>query len=123
MSDRHIPAELRRLVAERARQCCEYCCTQEQYSADSFTVDHILPRSLSGPTTAENLALCCQGCNQHKATRIIAPEPITGSPSSFFHPRQHREGSHHPGLKHRAQVAKGAGAPWEPGLPGLVIKP
>ena len=94
MSDKHIPAELRRLVAERARQCCEYCCTQEQYSADSFTVDHILPRSLSGPTTAENLALCCQGCNQHKATRIIAPEPITGSPSSFFHPRQHRWDDH-----------------------------
>jgi 5-methylcytosine-specific restriction endonuclease McrA len=61
MAEQHIPAELRRLVADRAQYCCEYCRTQERYSADSLTVDHITPRILDGLTTAENLALCCHG--------------------------------------------------------------
>ena len=94
MSEKYIPAELRRLVADRARQCCEYCRTQAQYSADSFTVDHITPRSLGGPTTAENLALCCQGCNQHKSTRTSVPDPVTGSPVPVFHPRAQRWDEH-----------------------------
>lgn len=94
MAEKYIPAALRRAVAERARQCCEYCRTQEQYSSDSFTVDHILPRSLHGPTTAENLASCCFGCNQHKSDRTAAPDPITGVTVSLFHPREQRWTEH-----------------------------
>ena len=48
MSEKYIPADVRRFVAERAGQCCEYCRTQAHYSADPFTVDHIVPRSLKG---------------------------------------------------------------------------
>jgi hypothetical protein len=80
MPEKYIPAELRRFVAERAGQCCEYCRAQTHYSADSFTVDHIMPHSLNGLTTDENLALCCHGCNQHKSRRISALDPVTGSP-------------------------------------------
>jgi len=94
MSEKHIPAELRRLVADRARHCCEYCRTQTQYSSDSFTVDHIMPRSLGGLTTAENLALCCHGCNQHKSNRTSAPDPVTDSPVLLFHPREQRWDEH-----------------------------
>jgi 5-methylcytosine-specific restriction endonuclease McrA len=50
MSEQHIPAALRRLVADRGKHCCEYRRTQGRYSSDSFTVDHITPRSLGGPT-------------------------------------------------------------------------
>ena len=50
MADRYIPAELRRLVSERAQHCGEYCHAQVRYSAEPFTVDHILPFSLGGPT-------------------------------------------------------------------------
>ncbi len=88
MPEKYVPTELRRMIAERARQCCEYCRTQERYSGDSFTVDHITPRSLDGQTTAENLAFCYHGCNQHKSTRTFVPDPITGSSVSLFHPRQ-----------------------------------
>jgi len=56
MSEKHVPAELRRLVIERAQGCCEYCGAQAAYSSDPFTVDHIIPRSLGGPTKLENLA-------------------------------------------------------------------
>jgi len=94
MPEKYISAELRRFVAERAGQCCEYCRARTQYSSDSFTVDHITPRSLNGLTTAENLALCCHGCNQHKSNRISAPDPVTGSPASLFHPREQRWDEH-----------------------------
>jgi len=88
MSEKHVPAELRRLVTERARNCCEYCRAQACYSADPITIDHIIPVSLGGLTVAENLALCCYGCNQCKAARIIAPDPVTGASAPLFHPRR-----------------------------------
>jgi hypothetical protein len=94
MSDKYIPADLRRIVAERAGQCCEYCRTQAQYSADSFTVDHIVPRSLNGLTTAENLAFCCHGCNQHKSKRTAARDAVTGASAPLFHPREQRWEEH-----------------------------
>lgn len=94
MADRYIPAPLRRLVSERARYCCEYCRAQAHYSADPFTIDHIQPYSLGGPTTAENLAFCCHGCNQCKATRVAAFDPVTGQTVSLFNPRTQRWEEH-----------------------------
>ena len=94
MVEKYIPAELRRLVAERAQGCCEYCRTQARYSSDSFTVDHIIPRSVGGPTTADNLALSCHGCNQHKSRRTAARDPATESIVGLFHPREHRWEEH-----------------------------
>jgi len=94
MSEKRISAELRRLVTERAANHCEYCYAQMQFSSDSFTVDHITPRILGGPTTVENLALSCYGCNQHKSTRTVAHDPVTGLLVSLFHPRQQRWTEH-----------------------------
>ncbi len=94
MSERRIPAVLRRFVAERANRACEYCRTQERYSSDPFPIDHIKPRSLGGSTTEENLAFCCQGCNQHKSKRSVAPDPVTEAPTPLFHPRGHRWEEH-----------------------------
>ncbi|MGH9428352.1 MAG: HNH endonuclease [Terriglobia bacterium] len=76
------------MVAARAGQCCEYCRSQAQYSAEAFTVDHIMPRSLGGVTTSENLAFCCHGCNQHKSIRTSSSDPVTGSSVPLFHPRE-----------------------------------
>jgi len=83
-----ISEALRELVASRANGCCEYCKSQEAYSTERFSVDHIQPRIAGGPTTAENLALACQGCNSHKATRTVAVDPATNTPTPLFHPRQ-----------------------------------
>lgn len=87
MSD-YIPVELRRFVTKRANDCCEYCRTQARFSADSLTLDHIHPRSLGGTNEAENLALSCFGCNQHKADRITGLDPIGEKTVPLFHPRQ-----------------------------------
>ena len=69
MVEHYVSAELRRLVEQRARGCCEYCHSQQKYSAQSFSVEHIMPKQFGGKTIEENLALACQGCNNHKATK------------------------------------------------------
>jgi HNH endonuclease len=94
MSEKFIPVELRRLVTERGRHCCEYCRTQARYSADALTVDHVTPRSLGGTANADNLALCCHGCNQHKSRRTAASDPATDSLVPLFHPCEQRWEEH-----------------------------
>lgn len=74
---RYVPAKLRVLVAQRANFVCEYCKSQEDFSADPFSVEHIKPVVLGGKTIAENLAYSCQGCNSHKAIKIEAVDPIS----------------------------------------------
>lgn len=68
---------LRRLVVARAYGCCEYCLSQMRYSSHSFAVEHITPRKRGGKTVASNLALACQGCNEHKQAKVKAHDPLT----------------------------------------------
>lgn len=94
MSDRHVSAELRRLVIERAANQCEYCRARAEFSADTFTIDHITPRSLGGLTTADNLAPSCYSCNQHKASRTDAYEAGAAASAPLFHPRRQNWDEH-----------------------------
>jgi len=55
----------------------------------AFSVEHIDPRSQEGANTIDNLALACQGCNNHKYTKTYANDPITGQQVPLFHPRRH----------------------------------
>jgi hypothetical protein len=48
MPEARITSKTRALVAERANACCEYCRSQEQYSSDSFSVEHIKPIAKGG---------------------------------------------------------------------------
>ena len=91
--DRVTPA-LRRLVAERARNCCEYCRSQARFAMHAFSVEHVQPQSRGGTTGLENLALACQGCNNHKYSKTEAPDPVGGALASLFHPRQQGWGDH-----------------------------
>jgi len=54
-----------------------------------FSVDHITPRSREGISSLDNLALACQGCNNHKYFRTEGTDPVTGSVTPLFHPRRH----------------------------------
>lgn len=81
--------ELRKLVRERAKGRCEYCQTPETYAPEGFSIEHIRPRSKRGATEPGNLALSCQGCNNHKFTRTRAQDPVTGLTVLLFHPREH----------------------------------
>jgi len=59
-----------------------------------FSLEHIHSRSRGGSTTLDNLALPCQGCNNHKAARTQARDPQTGEIVPLFHPRQHDLSEH-----------------------------
>ncbi len=88
MTRRRIPKRLRLLVRERAQGCCEYCLSQEAYATQGFSVEHITPLAVDGATTANNLALACQGCNNFKYDKTSAPDPVSHQVVSLFHPRR-----------------------------------
>ncbi len=94
MSEESISNLLRRLVVERAGGCCEYCRSPARYSVQSFSVEHIEPRSRGGSSIADNLALSCQGCNNHKYTSTTGIDPVSGETVPLFHPRKDRWRDH-----------------------------
>lgn len=48
---------------------CAYC--NEHYKKEHLTQDHIIPQSLNGPNTWENLISSCKNCNNKKADRTL----------------------------------------------------
>jgi 5-methylcytosine-specific restriction endonuclease McrA len=57
MSKTYIPVGLRRPVTERANNRCSYCLTPSEIIGSPFTIDHIMPESLGGATTEDDLCL------------------------------------------------------------------
>ncbi|MCB9108912.1 MAG: HNH endonuclease [Anaerolineales bacterium] len=94
MLEPRVTARQRQAVMERARGCCEYCCSQMRFATQSFSVEHIKPRSQSGKTRLDNLALACQGCNSHKYTKTEGYDPVSGERVMLYHPRQQRWEDH-----------------------------
>lgn len=46
---------------------CRYC--SDELTPDQAEIDHVMPRSLGGTDTIENLALACKGCNRAKSDK------------------------------------------------------
>jgi hypothetical protein len=87
VNERYVPAELRRLVSDRANNRCEYCQLSQLGQEAAFHVDHVTPVVAGGKTAAENLALACVSCSLRKSAREIATDPETGSEAPLFNPR------------------------------------
>ncbi len=81
-------------VKAQAHGCCEYCWSQEEYSPDPFSVEHIIPLSRGGNDDLDNLAFACQGCNNRKYVNTQAIDPSSGELASLFHPRQDHWSAH-----------------------------
>ena len=92
MAKRRI--SLRDLVVRRALARCEYCRSPAAFAHQSFSLEHIRPRSRTGKRTPGNLALSCQGCNNHKYNRTKALDPVSQEMLVLFHPRRHRWTDH-----------------------------
>jgi len=88
MPKQHITAKIKQAIVERANGCCEYCRSQARFATQQFSVEHIKPRSVGGKTTLDNLALACQGCNNHKYNKIEAHDPVSSKMAPLYHPRQ-----------------------------------
>ena len=85
---------LRAAVEQRAGGHCEYCRSPAKYSTQPFSLDHVIPRSRGGPTSLDNLALACQGCNNHKYNKTYSSDPFTKQRVDLFHPRRHQWQEH-----------------------------
>ncbi|WP_427160781.1 HNH endonuclease [Aliinostoc sp. HNIBRCY26] len=88
MSNKRVTTQQKKLVATRAKGCCEYCKSQERFAMQAFAAEHIIPRSQAGETSLDNLALSCQGCNNHKYNKIQGSDPVSGEIVLLFNPRQ-----------------------------------
>ena len=82
-----IPAFLQRLVLRRARGRCEYCRLAQAGQEATFHIDHIIPISADGETSADNLALACVSCSLRKGARQTAVDQQTKEAVTLFHPR------------------------------------
>lgn len=76
------------LVRQRANGYCEYCRCPERFAPQLHSIDHIRPRTRGGGDDPSNLALACQGCNNHKYARTEAVDELTGRIVSLFNPRE-----------------------------------
>lgn len=85
---------LREIVAQRAKNLCEYCHSPEFINTDRFTIDHILPRSLAGSDEPDNLALACRRCNERRYNFTTGIDPQTQEEVPLFNPRQQKWSNH-----------------------------
>jgi hypothetical protein len=73
---RHIPAVVKRAVAERDRERCSFVSDAgKRCKARRFLeLDHEIPVARGGEATAENIRLLCRAHNQHAAERAFGAE-------------------------------------------------
>jgi len=94
MPDSRVTSGQKQAVIQRAAGCCEYCASRADYSMDPFSVEHILPRSVGGRTTLDNLALACLGCNSYKHNKTQGFDPVSNRAAALYHPRRQRWQDH-----------------------------
>jgi hypothetical protein len=87
MTRTYVPAELRRLVIERANNRCEYCLYPQAGSLLAFEFEHIIAEKHGGSTTADNLAFACPYCNRFKGSDLGSLDAETRKLTPFFDPR------------------------------------
>lgn len=73
----YIPVKLQRQIRLQFKNRCAYCQTTEALIAITFEIEHVIPRSIGGSATIENLCLACPHCNRHKASRQNFLDPET----------------------------------------------
>lgn len=78
----------RRMVLWRDRGRCKYC--TDELSEESFTVDHVMPRSRGGSNRMSNLVACCKYCNKIKGDKLITPMMKDYMWHRAFQRHQHR---------------------------------
>ncbi len=89
-----IPASLYRIVIGTAQGRCAYCRNPEKLMGALFEIDHIIPRSGGGKTSADNLCLSCPACNRHKANRSRVLDPVSRRLVPLFHPKRDQWSEH-----------------------------
>jgi hypothetical protein len=84
----------RQRIRERANFLCEYCHSSEEASASLFTFDHLVPQSLGGTDSEENLALACHRCNGRRYNFTDGIDHETQVSTPLFNPRRDKWSEH-----------------------------
>jgi hypothetical protein len=90
----YVSASLRRLVIERAGNCCEYGLLAQTDNPFSFHIEHIKSVKHGGETTSENMCLSCPDCNAFKGSDIASEDPETGQLAPLFNPTSQNWSEH-----------------------------
>jgi hypothetical protein len=93
VSESYISVELRRFVAARAQDRCEYCRIKQEETYFGCEIDHIISEKHGGLTDESNLALACVTCNRAKGSDV-ATKAEDGTLVELFHPRRHEWDEH-----------------------------
>lgn len=83
-----ISNEKKRLVRQRAGNCCEYCRLSQSGQLVGFQIDHIIPIKHDGTDEDNNLCLACYDCNIYKGSDVAALDPLTRAATRLYDPRQ-----------------------------------
>jgi len=67
---------------------------RQEFDELTFQIEHIVPRKHHGGDDADNLALACFACNNHKGTNLSGIDTPTGAMTRLFHPRQDKWEEH-----------------------------
>lgn len=89
-----ISAAIRKLVARRAGNRCEYCQFHEDDLFFSFEVDHVVSLKHGGGNEPENLAFACPHCNNHKGSDLTTFLDDYDDIVRLFNPRTHEWSTH-----------------------------
>ena len=84
----YIPEAVRREVADRAQNRCEYCLLDQRDALYKHEVDHIIPEKHRGQTVLDNLCLARLECNRYKGSNFGSFDPETGQVALLFNPRR-----------------------------------
>ncbi|MEQ8676535.1 MAG: HNH endonuclease signature motif containing protein [Aggregatilineales bacterium] len=83
-----VSNEQKRLVRQRAGNCCEYCRLSQSGQLVSFQIDHIIAVKHDGTDEDDNLCLACYDCNIYKGSDVAALDPLTRAATRLYDPRQ-----------------------------------
>jgi hypothetical protein len=90
----YLSQALRRQVAARADNLCEYCLVHEQETAFGCAVDHVISLKHGGTSDIGNLAYACVFCNRFKGSDIGSIILETQEFTRFYNPRRDRWADH-----------------------------
>lgn len=90
----YINSDLKRLVIERAGNCCEYCLLNKADFGISFHIEHIIAEKHQGQSSENNLCLSCPDCNKNKGSDICSLDPLNNQLIALFNPRKQTWSAH-----------------------------
>lgn len=71
--DGSLPSEYRKIIlSEFGETCMRPNCTKEITAGNPLTIDHVVPFSLGGTHSMDNMQVLCKSCNSAKGGRSCA---------------------------------------------------